>query len=467
MAADTEHTVDDGLLKPQSVIPLRQQETLAMSTYIPVYKGIPLITEVGLRIRSEVSALIPLIRRNALEGERLGAMPQETLEAIAKTGALRLTTPIELGGYALGIRDVIDIVSEMGRGDGAAGWLGFVAGGVRNLLGFPPQALQELAETSKEAVGPWAVGASIFSTKVGEGRRVEGGFMVKGTWHFASGCKHASWAGVGVEFAGDDGFPHRGIVMLERSQYEILDDWKVMGMKGTCSNSLRAVEEVFVPLHRFVDMAELPARMDALNGHFDGLAYKVNTRGLMMVTNLTNMAVTYGMARGALDCFIEQAQRLKPFNLPYPTIADAASTQMVAAKAHAMLELTRCTIQAMAEAVDRAAIDGLDITADEESAMTMNSVYGRQLCDEAAGMLQLCLGSSTVGENNPIQRFVRDIRVANTHGAVRVDPFAEIHGRHLLGRPPFAMFGGGLPNVGGPPPGQAGGPTPGGPPVRV
>lgn len=32
-------------------------------------------------------------------------------------------------------------------------------------------------------------------------------------------------------------------------------------------------------------------------------------------------------------------------------------------------------------------------------------------------MLQRRLGSSTVGDHNPIQRFVRDIRVANTHGA--------------------------------------------------
>lgn len=426
-----------------------------MSTYVPTYKGIPLVTETGIRIREQVSALIPLMRKNALEGEQIGAMTQEALVALHKTGAFMLTTPVEFGGHALGIRDVVDIVAEMGRGDGAAGWLGFVAGGVRNLLGFPEQALQELVETGRDAVGPWAVGASIFATKVGEGRRVDGGFMVKGTWHFGSGCKHAPWAAVGIEFAADDGMPHRGMVLLERSKFEILDDWKVMGMRGTCSNSLRIQEEVFVPLHRFIDMADLPASMNALNGRFQGLAYRVDQRGLMMVTNLTNMAVTYGMARGALDCFIEQAQRLKPFNLPYPTVADAASTQMVAAKASAMLEMTRCVMHEMAEVVDRAAIDGTGISQDEESSMMMNSVYGRQLCDEAVSMLQLCLGSSTVHENNPIQRFVRDVRVANTHGAVRVDPAAELHGRHLLGRPPFDMFGGGLPNVANRPPAGA------------
>lgn len=430
-----------------------------MTSYIPTYKGIPLVTETGTRIREQVSALIPLMRRNALEGERIGSLPQETLEALHRTGAFMLTTPQELGGHALGIRDVVDIVAEMGRGDGAAGWLGFVAGGVRNLLGFPELALQELSETGRQAIGPWAVGASIFSTKVGEGRRVEGGLMVKGTWHFGSGCKHAAWAAVGVELAGVDGPPRRGMVLLKREQYEILDDWKVMGMRGTCSNSLRATEETFVPEHRFIDMAEIPTRMDALNGRFKGLAYRVDARGLMVVTNLTNMAVTYGMALGALDCFIEQAKKLKPFNLPYPTIADAASTQMVAAKVSAMLDLTRAVMHEMAEIVDRAAIDGVAIPLDQESTMQMNSVYGRQLCDEAVSMLQLCLGSSTVHEGNPIQRFMRDIRVANTHGAVRVDPAAELHGRHLLGLPPFSMFAAGLPDVSAKPPGMPGQPA--------
>ena len=77
-----------------------------MSTYTPTYRDIPLVTEAGRRIRDEVTALIPLLRRNALEGERIGAMPQESLDALHRTGAFMITTPVELGGYALGIRHV-------------------------------------------------------------------------------------------------------------------------------------------------------------------------------------------------------------------------------------------------------------------------------------------------------------------------------------------------------------------------
>ncbi|VVE90492.1 oxidoreductase [Pandoraea bronchicola] len=420
---------------------------MTMTALYPADGGPALTTEQGRRIRAQVAELVPLIRQHALEGERLGAIPEPTLAALTQAGVFKLTTPVEFGGYALGIRDVVDVVSEVGRADGAAGWMAFVAGGTRNLLPFPAQAVEEVFAEHDDWVGPIAAGASIFSTRVGEARRVEGGFMVKGTWHFGSGCKHAGWVSVGVEIKEAGSMPRRGMVLLKRGQYEVLDDWHVMGMRGTCSNSVTAREEVFVPAHRFLDMADLGPRMDALRGKYQGVAYRMDMRGLMLVTHLTVMSVVHGMARGALECFIEQAQRLQPFNLPYATVADMPSAQMVAAKADAMISAAQAMIHRYAEAVDRAAIDGISMPAETEAQMTMHTVYGAKLCDDAVGMIQLCLGSSTARDSNPIQRFVRDIRVANLHGATRVDPLSEIHGRHLLGRPPFGMFAGGLPDV--------------------
>ncbi|WEY42101.1 acyl-CoA dehydrogenase family protein [Paraburkholderia sp. SUR17] len=409
-----------------------------------------LTTETGRELRNRMTELVPLIRQHALAGEAAGEVPAPTLEALTQAGAFKLTTPVELGGYALGIRDVVDIVSEIGRADGAAGWMAFVAGGTRNLLPFPEQAVEEVFSERDSWQGPLAAGASVFSTRVGEARVVEGGYMVKGTWHFGSGCKHAGWVTVGVEIAGADGVVRRGMALLKRGQYEILDDWHVMGMRGTCSNSVTAREEVFVPAHRYLDLAELGPRMDALKGKYRGIAYRVDARGLMLVTHLTVMAIAHGMAKGALECFMEQTQKLKPFNLPYETVADMPSTQIVAAKADAMIGAAQALIQRYAEIVDCSALEGTVLSAEAESQMTMHTAYGAKMCDDAVGMIQLCLGSSTARDTNPIQRFVRDIRVANLHGAVRVDPLGEIYGRYLLGRPPFGMFAGGLPDVAGP-----------------
>ena len=77
--------------------------------------------------------------------------------------------------------------------------------------------------------------------------------------------------------------------------------------------------------------------------------------------------------------------------------------------------------------------------------MSLGVSYAANLCDDAITLLQKTLGSSTITSSNPIQRFVRDVRVLTSHGAIRLDPQAEQNGRRLLGLEPFAMFGGAVP----------------------
>ncbi|MFD4602387.1 acyl-CoA dehydrogenase family protein [Streptomyces sp. NPDC058464] len=406
------------------------------------------LSDVGRRVRDESLALVPLLRKNAREGEALGALPPETLRAMHEAGVFKICLPVELGGYALGARDTVEIVAALGEGDGSAAWTVFVAGGIRNLLGFPEQTVEEVFKEIDTWVGPLAVGASVFSTSVGSARRTDGGWLVSGTWAFGSGCKHAAWAAVGVGYEDAEGRPRRGMALLQREQFTILDDWKVMGLQGTSSNSVTVQEETFVPDHRFVDLADFPAVMDGVQRRYSGIGFRNGTRGLMLITCLSNVAIALGMARGTLECFVEQAKARKPFNVPYPSVADMPSTQVAAGTARAMINLAGNTILRHADEVDRRALAGTDFTADEETEITMDLVYAVKLCAEAIDRLQLTLGSSSVSLKNPVQRFARDVRVLATHGAIRFDPLAEISGRQTLGLGPFPMFAGGVPQVG-------------------
>lgn len=402
----------------------------------------------GRVIRDAARALVPLLRRNALEGEEIGALTPETLQAMHEAGVFRIMLPPELGGDALGARDTVGITAALAEGDGAAAWTVFVAGGIRNLLGFPEQTVEEVFKEVDTWVGPLAVGASIFSPVVGSARPVDGGFQVSGKWAFASGCKHAAWAVVGVGYEDAEGRPHRAMAVLRREQFTILDDWHVMGLKGTSSNGLTVEGEVFVPEHRVLDMADLPASMNRVRERYSGIGFRNGVGALLLVTTLSNVAIALGMARGTLDCFAEQARARKPFNLPYPTVADMPSTQVSAGAARAMINAAEAVILRHADEVDRRALAGADFAPAEESEITMDLVYAVRLCSDAIDRLQLTLGSSAVSLNNPIQRFVRDVRVLATHGAIRFDPMAEISGRQVLGLEPLSMFAGGLPQVG-------------------
>jgi alkylation response protein AidB-like acyl-CoA dehydrogenase len=405
-------------------------------------------SEAGRRLRDAAAAMVPMLRSEAAEIERQGAMTPAVLRALTDAGIFRMAVPPELGGYALGARDVVEIVAELGRGDGSAAWMAFVGSGLRMVSMFPQPLVDEVFAQRDTWVGPLCIGASVFSTSVGTARRGNGGWLVSGRWAFGSGCRHTAWAAVGVEFQRGT-VPGRGMALLPREDFEILDDWHVMGLSGTSSNGITTSGEVFVPDHRLVDMAELGQIMDEAPNRYSGLAFRAGMRGAMLTVCLYNVSIALGMAAGALECFTEQARKRKPFNLPYPTVAEVPSVQVVAGKARAMINNAGRLMRAHADEIDRRSLAGEDFSAPEESEMTMDLVYATKLCEDAINSLQIAIGSSTAALSNPIQRFVRDIRVLASHGAIRMDPLAEINGRQVLGLQPFSMFAGGLAKVAG------------------
>jgi alkylation response protein AidB-like acyl-CoA dehydrogenase len=399
-------------------------------------------------MQAAAARLVPLIRTEAPKIERLGAMTPDMLQALDDIGIFKMAMPPELGGSALGARDVVEVVSTLARGDGSVAWMAFVAAGMRMVSMYPQQLIDDISAKRDTWVGPLCIGASVFSTVVGNARKVDGGWMVSGKWAFGSGSKHANWASVGIQFETEHG-PGRAMAILPMEELKILDDWQVMGLSGTASNSIATEAEVFVPAHRVIDMRDLDGIMGSASHRYSGLAFKTSTRAAVLTISIYTVSIALGMAQGALECFVEQARKLRPFNLPYPTVADMPTVQVAAAKARAMVNLAATVIRDHAAEIDRRSLAGEDFSPTEEPELTLDLVYAARLCEEATNNLQIALGSSTARLSNPIQRFVRDIRVLTSHGALRLEPLSEINGRHMLGLEPFSMFAGGLAKVGG------------------
>lgn len=267
--------------------------------------------------------------------------------------------------------------------------------------------------------------------------------MVTGKWTFVSGNHHAAWIFGGVQWEDGDRRGH-GLVMMDPAQLEPLDDWHVAGMAASDSNSMRTAEEIFVPDHHFVDMADLPRHLDSAGSRFAGLAYRTKAMASMMTVTVLNMSVLVGMAQGCFELFCEQAKSRKPFSLPYPSVAEMASTQVAAGKARAMMNAAEGVVLRYADWIDQLAIDDADFAPADEAQGSLDLSYAGHLCADAIDLMVRILGSSTVALSNPIQRFARDARVITSHGAMRLEPLSEISGRHLLGLPTFDMFAAGL-----------------------
>jgi hypothetical protein len=251
---------------------------------IPSIHESPFSTPEGRRIRDEVRELVPLIRENASAGEELGCLPPELLDALHRTGLFRVSVPPDFGGYALGARDLAEIGAAVATGDGSAAWMTMIASGfARVMLTFPDGAVREVYSRSLEWPGPVVASASLFSERIQQASRVRGGYLIPSgnKWGFGSGCKHAAYVVVGIEVPAGPDSVVRAMALLEKGQYEIVDDWHVMGLRGSSSNSVRTTEEIFVPEQRVADLARMPERLDQLHEHHQGLGYQLDGRGLM------------------------------------------------------------------------------------------------------------------------------------------------------------------------------------------
>jgi alkylation response protein AidB-like acyl-CoA dehydrogenase len=396
-------------------------------------------------------ALVPQIRADAADGEKLGCLPPRTLSALAELDVFRLSIPEKFGGHAFGARDLAEIVLAVARADGSAGWQTMIASGfTRVVLTFPEQTVCEIYDKAKSWDGPLVASASLFSDRIQHATKVDGGYVVKagGKWGFGSGSKHAAYmvVGVGVEQPGGDF--DRIAVLMEKGQYSLVDDWHVMGLSGSSSNSVTVTEDVFIPDHRVVPLAELTDRLNTIHTKYEGIGLSMDARGLMIIVSLETMGIAVGMAEGAFDCFLEQTRTKKPFNLDYPSLQETPATQIVAGKVRSMINAARELLLAGADFIDRKALAGEPFSPAEETALQMDFVYAGNLAGQAIEQIQFAIGSATVALSNPIQRYARDVRVALTHGSNRLDPSAELSGREIFGVSKAASGMAGTPGVG-------------------
>lgn len=397
------------------------------------------------RIADGVHALEPRIRELAEKAERDGRLDPEIIRALTDLGIYRAVAPTELGGLALGARDVAEIAMALGRGDAAVGWTFLVACSLRMVSSFTPELTSDLYSRLEGHAGPLAAGGSTFAAITGTAARVHGGWSVEGKWTYVSGNHDAAWLFGGVAWR-DGGRSGHGLIMMDPADLTRLDDWHVSGMSASDSNSVVTTAPIVVPDAHFVDMADLPIHMDSVSQRYSGLAYQTRARSSMMSVAVLNIAILVGMAEGAFEIFADLAQTRRPFSPPYPSVAEMASAQVAAGKAQAMIALAKATLVQYADEVDHLATIGEDYTAAEEAQGSMNLAYAGHLCQDAINLLVRILGSSVMTLSNPLQRYSRDAQVILSHGALRMESLAEITGRRLLGRPPFDMFAAGLQN---------------------
>lgn len=373
---------------------------------------------------ARAEAMIPWLREKADSVEKNRMVPVDTIEAFKEAGFFKILQPKRWGGYEMHPNVFYKVLEQLGRGCPSSGWNVMVLGVHPFEVGLlDPQAGDELwSEDNSRLV-------SSSYAPFGTVTMVEGGYLLNGEWLTSSGCDHADGgAFVGAQvFDADGKFVDYKAFLIERKDFDIVDDWHVVGLAGTGSKKL-SLRDVFVPEYKTHSIA---AYDETSHGNVNPL-YKMP---FLYVFYGAVSALIVGMARGMEDMYIEH---MGPRQNISQAVGAAAQNPFIKGRlgeAHAKITAASFRIQQNTdEAWAYASNDELVPLDDRVRQLSTNMFTGAD-CFDAAHMIFKKSATRGVWLNSPMQRQMRDILVAANHISQNEDDNGDLLGGHLLGNP--------------------------------
>jgi 3-hydroxy-9,10-secoandrosta-1,3,5(10)-triene-9,17-dione monooxygenase len=319
----------------------------------------------------------------------------------------------------------VDFPLELARGCASTGW-NFANLQIHHWM---LALYDERAQEEVWGADPEALIASGIAFPQGSGRRVGGGFVVSGRWNFSSCVNLADWNMLAVTVKdGELAVDHR-MCLLRRAQYEVIDDWQVMGMRSTGSMTVVA-KDVFVPEHMALCMYETRG-----GGRFPGARTNPNPAYQVPANALLGHGIgacAVGNAQAALEHSIE-AVKQRSTSYTAAKMRDFQAVQLRIGAAAAKIDAARLVLR-------NDALEGQDfanrhVLADAPTKLRFkrNLAYAVGLCTEAVDLLHAMAGANGIYESYPLERIFRDAHSLAGHFSFSFDAQASGWGLAALG----------------------------------
>src|SRR4051812_20791855 len=192
---------------------------------------------------AKARALLPQLRERAAKTEELRHLPPETEQDLHDAGLFRMLQPRRIGGAELDYVALTDCADLLGHADASVAWNFANLASHHWMLAMFDARAQD-AVWSRE---PNALIASSFIFPAGRARKVEGGYVLQGSWPFSSGVDSSEWNMLASVVSSEDeadGIEYR-IFLLNRADYKIINTWNASGLRGTGSNDVE-VNDAFI-----------------------------------------------------------------------------------------------------------------------------------------------------------------------------------------------------------------------------
>src|SRR5580692_8282921 len=373
-------------------------------------------------------ALIPQLRDRASRTEDLRRLPAETERDLHEAGLFRIVQPKRVGGSELDYVALVDCADAIGQADASAAWNFANLSSHHWMLGMFDKHAQDLV-WGKD---PNTLIASSFIFPAGRARKVDGGYLLRGSWPFSSGVDASEWNMLASVVSSDDeadGIEYR-IFLLNRRDYRINDTWNATGLRGTGSNDVE-VSDAFVAEPMTLAVSDLDG------GPTPGSVVNPNALYALPVFSLfpyVLSGVAVGNAQACLDDYVDLARhRASTYNRT--KLGDLQSTQIKIAEASAKIDAARLVMRSNCIAAMADARRGHvpDIAAKTRS--RRDGAYAVNLCTEAVSLLFAASGARGLSTSGALQRQFRDAHAINSHLAFNFDAAGTNYGRVALGLP--------------------------------
>jgi indole-3-acetate monooxygenase len=368
-------------------------------------------------------ALQPLLDAHGAEMDRRRELTPEVVDALVEQDLLRLLLPESLGGQEIPLLEYCNAVEALAWADASVAW--FVnqsnVSAATSAAAMPREAAAALFGGPRAGL---AWGARHNNSRA---IRVEGGYRLSGTWSFASGGRHTEWLGAHSAVQNPDGTPHirygrpdDRTFLFRRAQAKITDDWHVLGLRGTGSDSY-SVEDLFVP----DDHA--PARDALQERRENGPLYPIQST-LLYASGFCS--VTLGVARRMLETYVELA-RGRHSRASSNAMARNNAVQREIGLLEARLSAGRAFLrEAVGEVYDAAAGGTLDL--DLRMRLRLATTHGMNEATDVSIACYRGAGTAAIMESAPFERRFRDAMSASQHLQAML-PHIEMVGRHIIG----------------------------------
>ncbi|HEY4383847.1 MAG TPA: acyl-CoA dehydrogenase family protein [Ktedonobacteraceae bacterium] len=383
-------------------------------------------TPTRTEIVHRTSQIKPVLQAHAQWNEQHRRIHDESIEALTQVGLFRLRRPQRYGGYECDTRTLVEVLAEIGQGDGSTAWVAWVLAGNTWLVGKFPDTVQDEVFANPD------VRVSGTLSPSGKAERRGDGFVLNGGWHFHSGSLHSQWSLMAALASSPEGHPSPVVALIPTAELEVVDDWDTAGLKGTGSVSSVA-REIFVPTERVLSV--IPLLQGEPSSTLNAGA-PIHRSPMIPTIAAAATGAPLGLAKAAMANFF---QRLPERGIAYTTYtkqAEAPITHLQVAEAAMKIDEAEFHAYRAAATVDDKVKSGEEWTIEERVRVRMDTGMVARLAKEAIDILNTASGGSSIYSRVPMQRIERDIQAANLQGMMHPNTNLELYGRILCGLEP-------------------------------